>query len=63
MNGLDQATLIVLCAAFLGGMTISYRGMKNKSDSFVFFGWLIALAAVGIGAAWVSIGHNPIANF
>lgn len=63
MNGLDQATLIVLCAGFLGGMAISYRGMKSKSDLFVFFGWLIALVAVGIGAAWVFIGHNPIANF
>jgi hypothetical protein len=63
MNGLDQGTLIVLCAGFLGGVTISYRGMKGKSDSIAFLGWLIALVAVGIGAAWVFIGHNPIANF
>jgi hypothetical protein len=51
MNGFDQATLIVLCAGFLGGVTISYKGMKSKSDSLAFFGWLIALVAVGIGAA------------
>jgi hypothetical protein len=63
MNGLDQGTLIVLCAGFLGGMTTSYKGVKGTSDSLVFFGWLIALVAVGIGAAWVFIGQNPIADF
>jgi hypothetical protein len=62
MNGLDQATLIVLCVGFLGGVTTSYRGMKGKSDSLVFLGWLIALVSVVIGAAWIFLGHNPIAN-
>ena len=63
MNGADKVSLFVLCAAFLGGVIMSYRGMNGTSDSLVFGGWLIALVAVGIGAAWLIIGQNPFAMF
>ena len=58
MNGVNKISLFVLCASFLGGVVMAYRGMNGTSDSLVF-GELIALIAVGIGAAWVIIGQNP----
>ena len=63
MNSADKISLFVLCAAFLGGVIMSYRGMNGTSDFLVFGGWLIALIAVGIGAAWLVIGQNPFAMF
>jgi hypothetical protein len=63
MNGPDKISLFVLCACFLGGVVMSYRGMNGAGDSLVFGGWLIALIAVGIGAAWAIIGQNPLAMF
>jgi hypothetical protein len=63
MNGVNKISLFVLCASFLGGVVMAYRGMNGTSDSLVFGGWLIALIAVGIGAAWVIIGQNPFTMF
>jgi len=48
MNGVDKISLFALCAAFLGGAVMAYRGMNGTSDSLVFGGWLITLIAVGI---------------
>jgi len=53
----------MLCAAFLGGVIMSYRGRNGASDSLMFGGWLIAMIAVGIGGAWAIIGQNPVAMF
>ena len=30
MNGTDEVTLFVLCAAFLGGAGMAYRGSGNS---------------------------------
>jgi hypothetical protein len=38
-----------------------YRGRSGYSDSLVLGGWLIALAAVLIGSAWIITGQNPLA--
>ena len=32
MNGADKVSLFVLCAAFLGGVIMSYRGMNGTSE-------------------------------
>jgi hypothetical protein len=63
MNGTDKVTLFVLCAAVLGSAGMAYRGRGGYSDSLVLGGWLIALAAVLIGAAWIIAGQNPLALF
>ena len=63
MSGVDKVTLLTLCAAFLSGAIMSYRGMNGVSDTLVFSGLVVALLAVGFGAVWIVIGQNPLAIF
>ena len=55
--------MLTLCAAFLSGAIMSYRGMNGVSDTLVFSGLVVALLAVGFGAVWIVIGQNPLAIF
>ena len=41
----------------------SRREAAERFEVSVACGWLIALIAVGIGAAWVIIGQNPFTMF
>jgi hypothetical protein len=63
MSSVDRVTLLTLCAVFLSGATMSYRGMNGVSDTLVFSGLVVALLAVGFGAVWIVIGQNPLAIF
>jgi hypothetical protein len=63
MSSVDRVTLLTLCAAFLSGAIVSYRGMNSVSDTLVFSGLVVALLAVGFGAVWIVIGQNPLAIF
>jgi hypothetical protein len=63
MSSVDRVTLLTLCAAFLSGAIMSYRGMNGVSDTLVFSGLVVALLAVGFGAVWIVIGQNPLAIF
>jgi hypothetical protein len=63
MSSVDRVTLLTLCAAFLSGAIMSYRGMNGVSDTLVFSGLVLALLAFGFGAVWIVIGQNPLAIF
>ena len=63
MNSIDRVTLFVLCALLFAAAVMAYRGMNRNNDSLAFGGWLIAIAAAGIAAAWFIIGQNPLARF
>ena len=35
MSGVNNTSLFVLCASFLGGVVMSYKGMNGTNDSLM----------------------------